>query len=74
MRTGIDVCGPDQLKILQQIFDCVWLEMLKEGNVDTTDEILRNSVSRRVMDHAHGDIWDVEGIKRAVLKSLKTAG
>jgi hypothetical protein len=48
--------------------------MLKEGNVDTTDEILRNSVSRRVMDHAHGDIWDVEGIKRAVLKSLKTAG
>jgi hypothetical protein len=71
MRTGIDVCGPDTLKVLQQIFDSVWFQMQQEGLVDPADESMREQISRLVIHNADGDVLDVDGIKRAVLASVQ---
>ena len=68
MRTQIDVYGPDQLKVLQQIFDSVWFEMKQDpGFLFVEEDKLREQVSRRVIESANGDIFDIDGIKRSVL-------
>jgi hypothetical protein len=71
MRTGIGVCGPDALKVLQQIFDSVWFQMEQEGLVDPADQSMREQISRLVIDNVDGDVLDVDGIKRAVLASVQ---
>jgi hypothetical protein len=73
MRTGVNVCGPDQLKVLQQVFDSLWHEMEREGIVDALDETMRDRVSRLVIDNADPDVLDVKRIKEAVLSSLARA-
>lgn len=74
MRTTIDVCGPDKLKVLQQIFDSVWLQMKQDPTLPCADDdTLREQVSRRVMEFANRDVLDVNGIKRKVLNSFKAA-
>jgi hypothetical protein len=71
MRTGMNVCGPDQLKVLQQIFDSVWLQMKQDPNfhVDEEEE-LRLEVSQRVMACAERDLLDFNEIKSRVLQSF----
>jgi hypothetical protein len=74
MRTQIDVYGPDQLKVLQQIFDSVWFEMKQDPNfLFVEEEKLREQVSRRVIESVDGDILDIDGIKRSVLASFTHA-
>lgn len=72
MRTGSQVCGPDELKVLQQIFDSVWLDLVKDGKVHENDEVARRRVSAQMFKFVDGDIMDVEAIKSAVLKSLQS--
>jgi hypothetical protein len=72
MRTGMDVCGPDQLKVLQQIFDSVWLQMKQDSNFQLAEEEeLRREVSQRVIAFAGQDLFDLNGIKSRVLKSME---
>lgn len=71
MRTQLDVCDSDHLKVLQQIFDSVWFQMKQNPAFGFADEErLREQVSRRVIERANGDILDVEGIKQSVLSSF----
>jgi hypothetical protein len=65
--------GPDQLKVLQQIFDSIWQEIKQKGRVQPHDENMRRYISGLVMSHAVPDFLDVEGIKRKVRRSLKMA-
>jgi hypothetical protein len=67
MRTGTQVCGPDELKVLQQIVNSLWLELRP---ADRGPE-LHLRVSRQVVRYAGNDLLDVEGIKRAVRASFK---
>jgi hypothetical protein len=72
MRAQIDVCGPDQLKVLQQIFDSVWFQMKQDPAFCFADEEkLREQVSRRVIECANGDVLNVDGIKRSVLAAFE---
>jgi hypothetical protein len=71
MRAGVDVCGPDTLKVLQQIFDSIWFQMKQEGLVDPADIRMREQISRLVIENVDGDVLDVDGIKRAVLASVQ---
>lgn len=71
MRTQFDVCGPDQLKVLQQIFDSVWFQMQQDpGFLFFDEEKLREKVSRRVIEFAKGDVLDMDGIKQKVIASF----
>ena len=73
MRTQLNVCDSDHLKVLQQIFDSVWFQMRQGPAFGFADEErLREQVSRRVMERASGDILDVEGIKQSVLTSFES--
>ena len=69
MRPG--VFGPDSLKVLQQIFDVVWKQVLEE-NGDTRDPVLRWRVSKLVLEKAKLGIFDLDGIRLAVLQALNT--
>jgi hypothetical protein len=72
MRTQIDVCGPDQLKVLQQIFDSVWFQMKQAPAFCFADEEkLREQISRRVLECANGDVLNVEAIKQSVLATFE---
>jgi hypothetical protein len=72
MRTALDVCDSDHLKVLQQIFDSVWFQMKQSPAFGFGDEEkLREQVSRRVIERANGDIFDVEEIKQSVLASFE---
>lgn len=74
MRTAMDVCGPDQLKVLQQVFDSIWCEMQHDPAFQFADQDeLRNRVSRQVVESACNDLLDVEGIKRKVMSFWKSA-
>jgi hypothetical protein len=74
MRTHIDVYGPDQLKVLQQIFDSVWYQMKQDPGFMFADEgQLRERVSRRVIESVNGDILDSDAIKQSVLASFAQA-
>jgi hypothetical protein len=73
MRTQLDVCDSDHLKVLQQIFDSVWFQMKQNAAFGFADEErLREQVSRRVIERANGDILDVEGIKQSVMASFES--
>jgi hypothetical protein len=75
MRGGTDVWGPDQLKILQQIFDSVWIQIREEPQFKSVEEeMLRRHVSRRVMAYAEADVLDVNAIRGRVLRSLAASG
>jgi hypothetical protein len=69
-RTGTHVCGPNELKVLQQIFDAIWLYLRKDGRVYADDEVVRRWVAARVFRFAGSDVVDAETIKAAVIQSL----
>ena len=72
MRTETGVCGPDTLKVLQHIYDSVWFEMKQNPAFHFADEqVLREQVSRRVIDLANGDVLDLDGIKQKVIASFE---
>jgi len=54
MRTGSQVCGPDELKVLQQIFDSVWRDFKGRQGY----EVARRRVSAQVFRFVDGDILD----------------
>lgn len=74
MRTELAVNSPDELKVLQQIFDSVWFQLKQDPAFHFADQDkLREQVSRRVIESANGDILDIEEIKRSVLASFEQA-
>jgi hypothetical protein len=71
MRTRNDVCGPDELKVLQQIFDSIWLQLEHDGRVRSDDQGVRLGIAARVIACAKDrDLLDFEAISSAVLGSL----
>jgi hypothetical protein len=73
MRSSGHVCGPDELKLLQQIFDSILSELEQEPASCFADPpVLRLQVARSVMERASGDLLDVNTIKHSVLNSLRT--
>ena len=68
MRHGIHVCGPDELKVLQQITNSVVQELRQAGLADAN---LRLRVGRKVFKYASGDVLNVDGIKQSVLASFQ---
>jgi hypothetical protein len=71
MRSGTRVCGPDEVEILQQIFDSVWRHLERIGRAHPDDDHMRQWVSARVIACAKDrDLLDVDAIRIAVLKSL----
>jgi hypothetical protein len=73
MQTQVKVCGPDELKLLQQVFDAVWLELQNRQSVRSGDEALRQLLSRRVMALAHRHAASSDDLRQEVLKSFETA-
>jgi hypothetical protein len=71
MRTAINVCGPDELNVLQQIFDSVWIQLKQDPAFHLTDqEMLREQISRKVVECIGDDILDIDGIRQSVLASF----
>lgn len=71
MRSRLGVYDRDSLKVLQQIFDIVWRQVLEE-NGDARDPVLRWRISKLVLEKAKPDILDIESIRQAVLQALNT--
>jgi hypothetical protein len=69
MRTGVQVCGPDELKLLQQILDSIVSELQQDPSC--CPQALREQIARSVMERASGDLLDVDKIKHSVLRSLR---
>jgi hypothetical protein len=71
MRRGTSVCGAEELDILQQIFQAVWLHLERMGKVHRDDDGVRNWVAARVIACAKDcDLLDVQAIKLSVLRTL----
>ena len=68
MRSQLEACGPDDLKVLEQILDSVWLELQKKGLVAPHDAVNRQLVAANVFSCAKDDGLDLEKIKRSVLE------
>ena len=67
------VYTPDQMKVLQQVFESIWDELEDAGRVQAADENMRRYVSGLVMSHAAPDYLNVEAIREQVRRSLKLA-
>jgi hypothetical protein len=71
MHGGNTVYGPQELELLQQIFDSVWRHLERIGRVHGDDDAIRNWVSAKVMACAKDkDLLETDAIKVSVLKSL----
>jgi hypothetical protein len=73
MQTQVKVCGPDDLKLLQQVFDAVWLELQNRQSVRSGDDALRQLLSKRVMALAHRCSASSDALRQEVLKSFEVA-
>ena len=72
MRSKMQVYGPDELKVLNQIVNAVLRETRSEtGAGGLPDAHLRERVGKQVLERAGDDLLNVNGIRRAVLASLK---
>lgn len=49
MRKGMGVYGPDEIKLLQEIFDAVWLQLQRVGRVHNDDDNVREWISACVI-------------------------
>lgn len=67
------VYTPDQMKVLQRVFESIWDELEDAGRVQAADENMRQYVSGLVMSHAAPDYLNVEAIREQVRRSLKLA-
>ena len=71
MRRGNAVYGPQEIELLQQIFDSVWRHLERIGRVHGDDDVIRNWISAKVMACAKDkDLRDTDAIEASVLKSL----
>ena len=68
MGSRLEVCGPDDLKVLQQILDSVWLQLQQKGMVRPDDAVSRQRVAASIMSCVGGDVLDVERIKQSVIE------
>ena len=72
MRSKMQVYGPDELKVLIQIVNVVLRETQSEtGAGRVPDAHLRERIGKQVLERAGDDLLNVNGIRRAVLASLK---
>jgi hypothetical protein len=72
MRSKMQVYGPDELKVLNQIVSAVLRETRsKTGLAGVPDVLLRERIGKQVLKRAADDLLNVNGIRRAVLASLK---
>ena len=72
MRSKMQVYGPDELKVLNQIVSAVLRQTQSEtGLAGVPDAQLRERVGKQVLKRAADDLLNVNGIRRAVLASLK---
>jgi hypothetical protein len=72
MRSKLQVYGPDELKVLNQIVSAVLREtQSKTGLAGVPDVLLRERIGKHVIKRAADDLLNVNGIRRAVLASLK---
>jgi hypothetical protein len=67
------VYTPDEVKVLLQVFQSIWDELVQAGRVHSNDAQMRQYVSGLVMAHAAPDYLNVESIKEQVRRSLKLA-
>ena len=67
------VYTPDEVKVLLQVFQSIWDELVQDGRVHSNDAQMRQYVSGLVMVHAAPDYLNVESIKEQVRRSLKLA-
>ena len=67
------VYTPNEVKVLLQVFQSIWEELVQTGRVHADDAHMRQYVSGLVMAHASPDCLNVEGIKEQVRRSLKLA-
>jgi hypothetical protein len=63
----------DELKVLQQVFQSIWDELVEAGRVHPHDEGMIRYVSALVMSHAAPDFLNVEATKQQVRRALKLA-
>jgi hypothetical protein len=71
MRTSLRVCGPDQLRVLQQIFNSIWKELEEDGKAAPGDKALRDWVAAKIISCADPDVLDVEWMKWVVRNSME---
>jgi hypothetical protein len=72
MRSKMQVYGSDELKVLSQIVNAVIREARSETGVPgVPDAQLRERIGKQVLKRAADDVLNVNGIRRAVLASLK---
>ena len=72
MRSKMQVYGPDELKVLNQIVSAVLSETQSQTELaGVPDAQLRERVGKQVLKRAADDLLNVNGIRRAVLASLK---
>jgi hypothetical protein len=69
----MQVYGPDELKVLNQIVNAILREtQLETGLAGVPDARLRARIGKQVLQRAADDLLNINGIRRAVLASLKT--
>jgi hypothetical protein len=69
MRKGTLVCGPDELKVLQQILDSCMGQLKNHLTHRHADEAQLRA-AKQVLRHAAKDILDVSTIKRKVARCI----
>lgn len=71
MRSGTQVYGPDELKILQQIVESVLEQLSRRAAYRKVDRAaLRRRISRQVFKYAKRDVLSVDAIRQAVLATF----
>jgi hypothetical protein len=72
MRSKMQVYGPDELKVLNQIVNAILQEtQFDTGIAGVPEAQLRERIGKQVLKRAADDLLNVNGIRRAVLASLK---
>jgi hypothetical protein len=67
-------CRPDQLLVLQKVFDLIWMELRANGSANYTGpsdpDALRAEIARRVLAHHDGADVKADDITVQVLSSF----
>jgi hypothetical protein len=73
MRTGLQVCGSDELKVLQQIADSIVDELSQNAAYQTVDRTEHfHRVGKQVFKTCDGgDLFSVDEIKERVLAKFQ---
>jgi hypothetical protein len=72
MRSKMQVYGPDELKVLNQIVNAVLQETQSASGIAGVPKAqLRERIGKQVLKRAANDVLNINGIRRAVLASLK---